>query len=84
MGFYNSHPFQIIQDLTNIPFGVDNVYVVSDSQYKKLKSEQAASEIAVLEKRLDSYVKAAESLRETITSIQKEYDLLPPESTNEN
>ena len=84
MGFYNSHPFQIIQDLSNIPFGVDNVYVVSDSQYKKLKSEQAASEIAVLEKRLEAYQKAADSLRETITSIQKEYDLLPPESTNEN
>ena len=84
MGFYNSHPFQIIQDLANIPFGVDNVYVVSDSQYKKLKSEQAANEVAVLQKRLDHYLKTADSLKETIASIQKEYDLLPPESTDEN
>ena len=74
MTFYNS-PFQMISDLTKIPFGQD-VYVISDSKYKEIRQKQAKDEIAVLENRAEHYDKAAASLRETIEELRKEYGLL--------
>ena len=78
MSFYNSHPFRLVEDLMNIPFGVNDVYVVSDAQYKELKQKQARDEVAVLNKRLEAYEKAAEGLRQTIAEIETEHDLLAP------
>ena len=76
MGFYNN-PFNLVNDLVNIPFGSD-VYVISDEKYKELKQKQAANEIAVLERRLESYETAATKLRDTIASLNEENGLLPP------
>ena len=61
----------------NIPFGVSDVYVVSDKQYKELKQKQATDEIAVLTKRLEAYERAADGLRQTIAEISAEYELPP-------
>ena len=74
MPFYNQSPYHLISDLLSLPFGSD-VYVVSDSKYKELKTQQARDEITLLEKRAEHYEKAAASLRATITSIEKEYQL---------
>ena len=76
MGFYNN-PFNLVNDLINIPFGSD-VYVISDEKYKELKQKQARDEIAVLERRLESYETAATKLRDTIASLNEEHGLLPP------
>ena len=78
MGFYNN-PFNLVNDLVNIPFGSD-VYVISDEKYKELKQKQAADEIAVLERRLESYETAATKLRDTVTALKEEHGLLPPPS----
>ena len=76
MGFYNN-PFNLVNDLVNIPFGSD-VYVISDEKYKELKQNQARNEIAVLERRLQSYETAATKLRDTIAALNEEHGLLPP------
>ena len=76
MGFYNN-PFQLVNDLVNIPFGSD-VYVISDEKYKELKQKQAREEISVLERRLESYEEAATKLRDTIAALNEEHGLLPP------
>ena len=76
MGFYNN-PFQLVNDLVNIPFGSD-VYVISDEKYKELKQKQARDEISVLERRLESSEVAATKLRDTIASLNEEHGLLPP------
>ena len=78
MSFYNNAPFHLVNDLMNIPFGVNDVYVVSDAQFKELKQKQARDEVAVLTKRLEAYEKAAEGLRQTIAEIETEHDLLMP------
>ena len=79
MPIYNSSPFQMISDLTMIPFNQD-VYVISDSKYKELKQKQAAEEIATLENRASHYDSCAASIRKTIAELQKEFDLLPEAS----
>lgn len=58
-----------------LPFGSD-VYVVSDSEYKKYKQQQAKEEIEVLENRAQSYEKTALSLRQTIKELREENNLL--------
>ena len=88
MGFYNTpfnlvndlinnNPITLVKDLSNIPFG-SNVYIVSDEKYKELKQNQAREEIAVLERRLESYEEAATKLRDTIAALNEEHGLLPP------
>ena len=78
--FYNTAPFTILDNLMQLPpFGTD-VYVVSDSQYKEYRQKQAADEIAVLQKRLEAYERAAAGLQETIDEIRKEHNLLPEAS----
>ena len=74
---YKQSPFTLVNDLMNIPFGSD-VFVISDEKYKELKKKQAVDEIAVLERRLESYEKAADRLRETIASLNEEHGLLAP------
>ena len=59
-------------------FGSQQVYVISDEQYKQYRKKQAEDEINVLEKRLASYESTAESLRQTIDEIKAEHGLLPP------
>ena len=78
MSLYRN-PFTLIDDLMQIPpvFGQTPVYVVSDAQYKQYRQKQAEDEIAVLEKRLASFEKSAESLRQTIDEIKAEHGLLP-------
>ena len=75
---YYRNPFTLIDDLMTIPpmFG-QQVYVVSDEQYKEYRKKQAQDEIAVLEKRLASYESTAASLRKTIDEIKGEHGLLP-------
>ena len=76
---YYRNPFTLIDDLMQLPpvFGQTPIYVVSDEQYKQYRKKQAEDEIAVLEKRLASFEKSAESLRETIDEIKAEHGLLP-------
>ena len=79
MTLYHS-PFHLIDSLMQLPpFGSD-VYVISDSEYKKIRQKQAEDEIAVLQKRLDAYERSAESLKATIADLQKEHELLPQAS----
>ena len=73
-------PFKLIEDVMQLPpFGSD-VYVISDSEYKKIRKTQAENEIAVLQKRLEAYEKSAESLKATIAELQTEHGLLPEAS----
>ena len=73
-------PFKMIEDVMQLPpFGTD-VYVISDSEYKKIRKTQAENEIAVLQKRLEAYERSANSLQATIDELRKEHDLLPEAS----
>ena len=73
-------PFHLIDSVMQLPpFGTD-VYVISDSEYKQIRKKQAEDEIAVLQKRLEAYVRSARSLQETIDELRKEHDLLPEAS----
>lgn len=74
MSLYRS-PFNLISDLTTVPFGTD-VYVVSESKYKELRQKQAQDEISVLEKRAAHYDECAVRIRETISELKQEFDLL--------
>lgn len=77
MSYYRV-PFHIktnISAFDQLPFGSD-VYVVSDSEYKKYKQQQAKEEIEVLENRAQSYEKTALSLRQTIKELREENNLL--------
>ena len=79
--YYNTSPFQLIDNLMQIPpLANERVYVISDEQYKELRKTQAVEEITTLEKRLKAYEKTADSLRETINELRKEHDLLPEAS----
>ena len=74
-------PFQLIDSVMQLPpFGSGDVYVISDSEYKKIRQKQAEDEIAVLQKRLEAYERSAESLKTTITELQTEHGLLPEAS----
>ena len=76
---YYRSPFQLIDNIMQLPFGSD-VYVISDSDYKKIRQKQAEDEIAVLQKRLEAYERSAFSLQETIDELRKENELLPEAS----
>ena len=80
LSLYNRSPFQLIDNISQLPFGIDNVYVISDAKYAELRKNQAEQEIAVLTKRLNAYEKSANQLRETITELQTEHGLLPEAS----
>jgi len=74
-------PFQLIDSVMQLPpFGSENIYVISDSEYKKIRKKQAEDEIATLQKRLEAYERSAESLQATITELQTEHGLLPEAS----
>ena len=77
MSYYRT-PFQIrnhISAFDQMPFGSE-VYVVSDSEYKKYKQQQAKEEIEVLENRAQSYEKTALSIRKIIKELREENSLL--------
>lgn len=77
MSYYRT-PFQIknyISAFDQMPFGSE-VYVVSDSEYKKYKQQQAKEEIEVLENRAESYEKTALSIRKVIQELREENNLL--------
>ena len=77
MSYYRL-PFNLkskISAFDQLPFGSD-VYVISDSEYKKYRQNEALKEIDVLEGRAVSYEKAAESIRRTIAELREENDLL--------
>ena len=75
------NPFQLIDSVMQLPpFGSGDVYVISDSEYQKIRKKQAEDEIAVLQKRLEAYERSAESLQATITELRKEHGLLPEAS----
>ena len=74
-------PFQLIDSVMQLPpFGSGDVYVISDSEYKKIRKTQAEQEIAVLQKRLEAYERSATSLQATIDELRKEHGLLPEAS----
>jgi antitoxin component HigA of HigAB toxin-antitoxin module len=54
------------------------VYVISDAKYKELQQKQAQDEITVLERRMQSYERTADDLRQTIAGLRKEHGLLEP------
>lgn len=77
MSYYRL-PFNLkasISPFDQLPFGSE-VYIVSDSDYKKYKQQQAEEEIEVLENRAQSYEKTALSLRQTIKELREENNLL--------
>lgn len=77
MSYYRL-PFNLksqISAFDQLPFGSD-VYVISDSEYKKYRQNEALKEIDVLEGRAASYEKAAASIRRTIAELREENDLL--------
>ena len=73
------NPFQLIDSVMQLPpFGSGDVYVISDSEYKKIRQKQVEDEIATLQKRLEAYERSAVSLKATIVELQTEHGLLPP------
>jgi hypothetical protein len=80
LSLYNQTPFHLIDHMSQLPFGVDNIFVISDAKYAELRKNQAEQEIAVLTKRLNAYEKSAEQLKATITELQTEHGLLPEAS----
>ena len=79
---YYRSPFQLIDDIMQLPFGSD-VYVISDSEYKKIRKKQAEDEIAVLQKRLEAYERSALSLQETINELRNEHEIALPKASEE-
>ena len=79
---YYRSPFQLIDNIMQLPFGSD-VYVISDSEYKKIRKKQAEDEIAVLQKRLEAYERSAHSLQETIDELRSEHKIALPEASEE-
>ena len=79
---YYRSPFQLIDDIMQLPFGSD-VYVISDSEYKKIRKKQAEDEIAVLQKRLEAYERSALSLQETINELRSEHEIALPGASEE-
>ena len=79
---YYRSPFQLIDNIMQLPFGSD-VYVISDSEYRKIRKKQAEDEIAVLQKRLEAYERSALSLQETINELRSEHDIALPEASEE-
>ena len=79
---YYRSPFQLIDNIMQLPFGSD-VYVISDSEYKKIRQKQAEDEIAVLQKRLEAYERSAISLQETIDELRKENGIGLPEASED-
>tara|TARA_B100000035_G_scaffold116987_1_gene99170 strand:- start:3176 stop:3427 length:252 start_codon:yes stop_codon:yes gene_type:complete len=79
---YYRSPFQLIDNIMQLPFGSD-VYVISDSEYKKIRKKQAEDEIAVLQKRLEAYERSALSLQETIDELRSEHEIALPEASEE-
>ena len=82
--YYFKSAFDLIEASTQLPKVVNGnqVYVISDSEYKKFQQQEALKEIEVLENRALSYEKTAASIRETIVELQKEAGLLPTADTN--
>ena len=77
MSYYRL-PFHLepqVSTYNQIPFGSE-VYVISDSEYKKYKQDEAKKEIEILESRAESYEKTALSLRQTIKELREENNLL--------
>ena len=79
---YYRNPFQLIDNIMQLPFGSD-VYVTSDSEYKKIRKKQAEDEIAVLQKRLEAYERSALSLQETIDELRSEHQIALTEASEE-
>lgn len=79
---YYRSPFQLIDNIMQLPFGSD-VYVISDSEYRKIRKKQAEDEIAVLQKRLEAYERSALSLQETIDELRTEHEIALPEASEE-
>tara|TARA_Y100000287_G_C14080438_1_gene285310 strand:+ start:199 stop:450 length:252 start_codon:yes stop_codon:yes gene_type:complete len=79
---YYRSPFQLIDNIMQLPFGSD-VYVISDSEYRKIRKKQAEDEIAVLQKRLEAYERSALSLQETIDELRSEHEIALPEASEE-
>ena len=79
---YYRSPFQLIDNIMQLPFGSD-VYVISDSEYKKIRKRQAEDEIAVLQKRLEAYERSALSLQETIDELRSEHEIALTEASEE-
>jgi prefoldin subunit 5 len=79
---YYRSPFQLIDNIMQLPFGSD-VYVISDSAYKKIRKKQAEDEIAVLQKRLEAYERSALSLQETIDELRSEHQIALTEASEE-
>lgn len=79
---YYRNPFQLIDNIMQLPFGSD-VYVISDSEYRKIRKKQAEDEIAVLQKRLEAYERSALSLQETIDELRSEHQIALTEASEE-
>ena len=79
---YYRSPFQLIDNIMQLPFGSD-VYVISDSEYKKIRKKQAEDEIAVLQKRLEAYERSALSLQETIDELRSDHQIALTEASEE-
>ena len=69
MSLLSHSPFQLIDSLFTAPLG-SQVYVVSDTQYQEYRAKQVAEEVAVLERRAESYESTAASIRKTISELQ--------------
>lgn len=78
MSYYRT-PFHLVSSINQLPFGSD-VYVISDSEYKAIKLQEAEKEIDLLTKRAAAYRATAKSIDEEIEVIKKQAGLLP-EST---
>ena len=65
-------PFQLIDNIMQLPpFGSESVYVISDSEYKKIRQKQAEDEIAVLQKRLEAYERSAEGFKQLLPNSKR-------------
>ena len=76
--YYFRSAFDLIEASTQLPKIVNGnqVYVISDSEYKKFQQQEALKEIEVLENRALSYEKTAASIRDTILELRTEAGLL--------
>ena len=75
LSLYHSTVDSLFDNLVPRSYGGKSVYVISDSEYKRYRRQQALDEIAVLEQRAQSYESTAASIRNTIHELKVEAGL---------
>ena len=78
MNNYLLDPFEMLFRSNPYTYSNRPVVVISDSEYKELRQEEAKKEVNALESKANRYFTAAQEIEARVAELRKEHDLLPP------